>query len=243
MIPLEYEVEHLKNIFLEMIDLVRNQMTLTKKALLNADTEVAAEVMRKEGRVNSYELTIDRECEDFLALHSPVAADLRLTIAILKMSGSLERIGDHAYRTSSFIYDDKLRLNKELVEIVHLAELFDDIDEMLANITKAFETSNVKLARAVFKKDKIIDKINKKIPDLMQDYLKNSKDKISNVILVSRIIGKLERSGDHIKNMSEEIIFYLESEVIKHKKKNKKITKRFSMPDLKKGNKKHKNFE
>ncbi len=229
MIPLEYEIDHLKNIFFEMVDLVRDQLTLTKEALLTNDTDVASEVMRKESRVNSYELTIDRECEDFLALHSPVAADLRLTIAILKMSGSLERIGDHAYRISSFLYEDKLTLSKEMIKLVHLPDLFDEIDSMLDNVINSLENSDVKLAKTVFKKDKAIDKINKKIPDLMQDHLKSSKDKVADVILVASTIGKLERVGDLIKNMAEEIIFYIESKIIKHKKRNKKIRKRFNL--------------
>jgi len=67
MIPIEYEIDRLRNIFMEMLDLVRGQMMFTKEALLTNDKELAAEVMRKEGRVNSYELMIDRECEDFLA--------------------------------------------------------------------------------------------------------------------------------------------------------------------------------
>ncbi len=229
MIPLEYEIDRLKNIFFEMVDLVRDQLTLSKEALLANDTDAACEVMRKESRVNSYELTIDRECEDFLALHSPVAADLRLTIAILKMSGSLERIGDHAYRISSFIYDDKLTLTKEMIKLVHLPDLFDEIDDMLDKVMASMENSDIKTAKTVFKKDKAIDKINKKVPDLMQDYLKNNKDKIANVILVARIVAKLERVGDLVKNMAEEIIFYIESEVIKHKKRNKKIRKRFKV--------------
>ena len=228
MIPLEYEIDRLKNIFFEMVDLVRDQLTLTKEALLVNDPDVAGEVMRKESRVNSYELTIDRECEDFLALHSPVAADLRLTIAILKMSGSLERIGDHAYRISSFVFENKLNLSKEMVKLVHLPDLFDEVDAMLDKVIISIENNDVKTAKTVFKRDKFIDKINLKIPDLMQDYLKNSKEKVSDAILVSRIVGKLERVGDLTKNMAEEIIFYIESEVIKHKKRNKKIQKRFS---------------
>lgn len=227
MIPLEYEIDRLKNIFFEMIDLVRDQLTLTKEALLINDSDVAGEVMRKESRVNSYELTIDRECEDFLALHSPVAADLRLTIAILKMSGSLERIGDHAYRMSSFIYENSLKLSKDMIKLVHLPDLFDEVDNMLDKIIKSMENNDVKMAKSVFKRDKSIDKINLKIPELMQEYLKNSKEKVSDAILVSRVVGKLERVGDLIKNMAEEVIFYIESEVIKHKKRNKKIRKRF----------------
>lgn len=66
----------------------------------------------------------------------------------------------------------------------------------------------------------------------MQDYLKQgSKDSVSNVILVSRTIGKLERTGDLITNMAEEVIFYLESKVVKHKKRNKKINKRFNISE------------
>ncbi len=234
MIPLEYEIDSLKNIFFEMVDLIRDQLTLAKEAVLTGDAEAASEVMRKEGRVNSYELTIDRECEDFLALYAPVAADLRLAIAILKMSGNLERIGDHAYRISSFVYEDQLTLSKELIKLVKLPELFDHIDTMLSNVSNALENSDVKLAKTVFKIDKEIDKVNKKIPMLMQDYMKNSKDKVSNVILVSRTVGKIERCGDLIKNLAEEIIFYIESEVIKHRKRNKKIRKRFNIPALNK---------
>jgi len=235
MIPLEYESDRIKNIFFEMIDLVRDQLTLAKEAILTGDTEVASEVMRKESRVNSYELTVDRECEDFLALHAPVAADLRLTIAILKMAGCLERIGDHAYRISSFVYEDQLILSKEIIYLVKLPELFDHIDKMLSNVSNALENSDVKLAKTVFKIDKEIDKVNKKVPKLMQEYMKSSKDKVSNIILFSRTVGKLERCGDLIKNMAEEIIFYIESEVIKHRKRNKKIRKRFNVPVLNKG--------
>ena len=149
MIPLEYEIERIRDIFFEMVELVRDQMTLTKEALLTGDLEAAGEVMRKEGRVNSYELTIDRECEDFLALQAPVAVDLRLAIAILKMSGNLERIGDHAFHISRFIYDDKLTLSKELIKLVHLPELFDEVDVMLGNIIGALEDGDVKKAKTV----------------------------------------------------------------------------------------------
>ncbi len=234
MIPLEYEIDRLRNIFLEMLELVRGQMMFTKEALLTNDEDIAGEVMRKEARVNSYELMIDRECEDFLALHTPVASDLRLTIAILKMAVSLERIGDHAYGTSLFVFDHKLKMKKKLVEIIQLAKLFDDVDEMLENIANAFETGDVSLAKTVFEKDKMIDKINKKLPELMQEYMKDSNATMEEVILVSRIVGKLERSGDLIKNMAEEITFYVESKVIKHIKKNKKIKKKFNLPGLSK---------
>lgn len=234
MIPLQYEIDRIREVFFEMVELVRDQMTLTREALLTNDLDAASEVMRKEGRVNSYELTIDRECEDFLALQSPVAVDLRLAIAILKMSGNLERIGDHAYHISRFIYDDKLTLSKDIVKLVQLPALFDEVDDMLNNIILALEQGDAKKAKSVFKQDKFIDKINKKVPEQMREYLKDSKEKedVANLIRISQTVGKIERTGDLIKNMAEEIIFYIESKVVKHRKRNKKIQEMFN---LKKG--------
>ena len=225
--PFEYEIENLRNLLFEMLELVKDQMHLTKEALLTGDHELSCEIMRKEKRVNSYELSIDRECEDFLALHTPVASDLRFTIAVIKISESLERIGDHAYRISSFVFDDYLKLNKELVEITHIPTLFDEIDDMLINISDALETGDSSIAKKVFKQDKVINKINKNIPKLLSEYSAKNKDEFANLILLSRTIGKLERAGDLIKNIAEEILFYYDSKVIKHKKKNKSIDKRF----------------
>ena len=116
-----------------------------------------------------------------------------------------------------------------MIKLVQLSDLFNEIDSMLDNVMAALENSDVKKAKTVFKKDKPIDKINRMVPELMQKYLKDSKDKVANVILVARTVAKLERVGDLVKNMAEEIIFYLESEVIKHKRRNKKIRKQFKL--------------
>lgn len=229
--PFEYELESLSNLTFEMIDLVRDQIHLAKEALLTGDLDLSVEIMMKEKRVNSYELSIDRECEDFLALQNPVASDLRFTMAALKISSSLERIGDHAYGISSLVFDNSLTLNKELVELLKIAELFDEIDEMFINLSESLESGNVQQAKTVFKQDKILDKANKNTPQLLEDYHEKSKDGIRNLILLARTIGKLERVGDLAKNIAEEIIFYYESKVIKHKKKNKRIAKKLENLD------------
>ncbi len=224
--PFEYELENLKNLLFEMMDLVKDQMHLTKEALLTGDQELSSEIMLKEKRVNSLELSIDRESEDFLALHTPVASDLRFTISMIHISESLERIGDHAYRISKFVFDDSLKLNKDLVEITQIPSLFDEIDDMLINVAEALEEGDLQLAKKVFKQDKVLDKINKNLPTLFTEYYANNNNEdLANLFLIARTVGKLERAGDLIKNIAEEILFYYESKVIKHKKKNKKIDK------------------
>lgn len=105
--PFEYELENIRTLLLEMLDLVKDQIHLTKEALLTNDHDLSGEIMRKETRVNAYELSVDREVEDFLALQAPVATDLRFAIASLKISSNLERIGDHAYQISGLVYEEK----------------------------------------------------------------------------------------------------------------------------------------
>lgn len=224
--PFEYEIESLKSIINEMLNLVRKQMLLTKEALLDNNQEISEEVMRNEKRVNSIELSIERECEDFLALQAPVATDLRFAIAMLKISGDLERIGDHAYGISNFVFDDLLALNKQLIELLLLETVFTEIDEMFENVIESLDSGDIQFAKRVFKQDKVLDKLNKKIPKLLDDYLKDKKDSVKNLILISRTIGKLERVGDLLKNIAEDIIFYYESKVLRHKKKNKRIEKK-----------------
>lgn len=222
----EYEIENMRSLLFEMFELVKDQIHLTKEALLTMDHDLSSEIMRKEKRVNSFELSIDREVEDFMALQAPVASDLRFAIAVLKISSSLERIGDHAFRISSLIFDDKMTLNKELVELLHIPTLFDEVDDMLINVLDSLDSGDISIAKKVFKQDKTLDKVNKKLPALLESYNKKYKEDISNLILLSRTIGKLERCGDLAKNMAEEIIFYYESKVVKHRKKNKRITKK-----------------
>jgi phosphate transport system protein len=119
-----------------------------------------------------------------------------------------------------------MKLSKELIELLHIPTIFDEIDEMMHNISESLETADIAAAKKVFKQDKAIDRINKKLPVILEKYAQGETQDLVNIILVSRMIGKLERMGDLIKNIAEEIIFYYESKVIKHKKKNKKIEKK-----------------
>ncbi|MDA3892836.1 MAG: phosphate signaling complex protein PhoU [Salinivirgaceae bacterium] len=224
--PFEIEIENIKKITFEMLDLVKDQISLTKEALLTGNQELSCEIMRKEKKVNAYELSIERECEEFLAMQHPVASDLRFTISILKITGNLERIGDHAYRISSFVFDDLMKLNKELITMSSLHTLFDEIDTMLDHVNLALEVGDSQLAKKVFKQDKILDKVNKSAHKLLSEYAKTHIEDLNNLFLLSKTVSKLERVGDLIKNIAEDILFYHDSKVVKHKKKNKRIDKK-----------------
>lgn len=224
--PIEFEINKLKDLTFEMLELVQEQLSLTKQALLTSDQELSVEIMRKEKMVNAMELAIDRACENYFAMHTPVASDLRFGIAVLKISGNLERMGDHAYRISTFVFDELMNLNDELLDLTAFETLFDEIDSMLENAAEALETGDSQLAKKVFKQDKVLDKVNRNAHKLLSEFAKTHVDEINNLFLLSKTVSKLERAGDLVKNIAEDILFYHDSKVIKHKKKNKRIDKK-----------------
>src|ERR1700729_1859513 len=96
MTQLENEIAALKRELVNMWILVQSQLNKAKEAMVQFDKDLAREVLIKEKRVNSYELKIDRDCENIFALYCPVAIDLRFLLAALKINTNLERIGDIA---------------------------------------------------------------------------------------------------------------------------------------------------
>lgn len=222
-IQIEIELDYLKSLILEMFELVKKQILSSREALLNHDHELAEEVMRNESRVNGYEITIEKECENLLALHQPVATDLRFIMAALITNGNIERIGDHADKIAKIVRDQEAPFDKELLVSLHLKEAFDVIEEMMTRVISALTNREAGEARIIFKLDKNIDKINKKSLIFLNDYLKDHTDKIIQALWLFRIIGKLERVGDVMKNIAEEVIFYLDAEILKHKKLKYKL--------------------
>ncbi len=99
--------------------------------------------------------------------------------------------------------------------------MYETIDSMMDHITFAYTEKDVKTARKVFKKDKVLDKININSFKIIEEAIIKDHKVIHDALLVFSVVKKLERVGDLIKNVAEEIIFYIDAEVLKHKKKKK----------------------
>ena len=217
MTQLDIELRSLKSEMLEMFGLVLNQMEKSKESLMRLEKDLAREIMVNEKRVNGFELKIDRDCENIIALFNPVAVDLRLVLACLKINSNLERIGDIAEGIARFILDIKLEPEKKLVESTRLIEMFDVSISIVKDVMTAFDMEDTQLARSVFKKDEIIDEINLNANNAVAEFIRNSPDRINQSLYILSSIRKLERVGDQCKNIAEEIIFYIEAKVLKHK--------------------------
>ncbi|UMB53291.1 phosphate signaling complex protein PhoU [Lutibacter sp. A64] len=202
----------------EMLILCISQIEKATEAFLTHDSDLAEEVINTETRVNALDLKIENDCEKFLALYTPVAIDLRFIMAILKINFDLERIADHAYGISKYIVDQDIKIAPELLKTLEFEKMHKTILSMFDDITAAYEEKEAKFARKVFKKDKILDKINANSFAIIEEEIKKDASVIDQTLLVFSVIKKFERIGDLIKNVAEEIIFYIDAEVVKHKK-------------------------
>jgi phosphate transport system protein len=137
---------------------------------------------------------------------------------------NLERTGDIAEGIAKFVINLPEDFDIQLLEITRVIEMFNQGNEMIAEVMNAFEKEDTLLARKVFKKDDLLDDINKNAATVVAEYITKNPDKIESALYILSSIRKLERVGDQAKNMAEEIIFYSEAKVLKHKAKNKKIS-------------------
>jgi len=219
MAQIETELQLLKTEAINMWTLVNSQLSKARLAFLNFDKDLAREVVSKEKRVNGSELKIDRDCENIFALYCPVAIDLRFLLAVLKINSNLERIGDIAEGIAKYIIDAQAPFTQELLDITRILPMYEESVNMLEDTQEAFEKEDTILARGVFKKDDFLDDINKQSHSILQKHLATHPEDASQALWLLSIIRRLERVGDQSKNIAEEIIFYLEAKVLKHKNK------------------------
>jgi phosphate transport system protein len=219
MAQIETELQLLKAEAINMWTLVNSQLSKARLAFLNFDKDLAREVVLKEKRVNGSELKIDRDCENIFALFCPVAIDLRFLLAVLKINSNLERIGDIAEGIAKYVIDAEAPFTKVLLDVTRILPMYEESVKMLEDTQEAFEKEDTILARSVFKKDDFLDDINRQAHKVLERHLKDYPEDTSQALWLLSIIRKLERVGDQAKNVAEEIIFYLEAKVLKHKNK------------------------
>jgi phosphate transport system protein len=219
---LDIELQHLKAETIKMWTLVNLQLRKGKEALINLDKDLAREVILSERRVNAYELKLDRDCENIFALFNPVAVDLRCVLAVLKINNNLERTGDIVEGIAKFVTNVDSTFDKHVLEITRALEMYEAAITMMDDVQEAFDKENTSIARRVFQQDELLDDINLKANAAIAEYIRNNPDRIESALYLLSIIRKLERVGDEAKNMAEEIIFYIEAKVLKHRSKVEK---------------------
>ena len=219
MTHLQEELKYLRENLSEMAKLVGGQIEKSYHALRDKDIDLANEVIVNEKRVNASELKIDKDCEHIFALLNPVAHDMRFVFATLKINADLERIGDYAEGIAKLALMTNMTYDNSLLEKLELNKMYDTARNMMKDVTKAYCEDDSKLARSIFTKDIILNDINHKSTERVAEYCKENLDKIPPALYLLSIVRKMERVGDHLTNIAEEVIFYKEAKVMRHWKK------------------------
>lgn len=218
---IDIELKILRTDIIYMWNLVINQLSKARQAVEVFDRELATEIAATEKRIDAYELKIDMDCENILALFNPLANELRFVLAVLKINYNLERIGDFAWGIAKIIRDKEHPFNQDAMTRTQLLMLFDTSIEMLSEALAAFESEDNQLARSIFSKDVTLDEANRNAIGTISELIRKYPEEVTDHLNLLIVIRKLERAGDHTKNICEEIIFFIEAKILRHKKKNK----------------------
>ena len=172
MTQLENEIAGVKRELVNMWILVQSQLNKAKEAMVQFDKDLAREILIKEKRVNSYELKIDRDCENIFALYCPVAIDLRFLLAALKINTNLERIGDIAAGVALHVVESSENFDIKALESSSLLRMFDEAINIFIDTRSAFEKEDTALARSIFKRDDVLDAINENAVETIGDLIR-----------------------------------------------------------------------
>jgi phosphate transport system protein len=184
------------------------------KAIENRDGELAQKIIDKDYEIDEAEIEIEEECLKILALHQPVAVDLRFLSAVIKINNDLERIGDEAvniaHRVSIIAKRPKLEVPFDYLRMAEKTEA------MLKKSLDAVVNMDLDLAVNVCLSDDEVDDLENEAYDVIKQAIKDNPDRVAylvNLLLISR---HLERIADHATNIAEEVVYMIEGEIVRH---------------------------
>ena len=218
----EQELEQLKAKLLEMSALVESAVYRSVQGVVEKNEELAQQVLRNEGRINQLEIEIDDMAISLLALQAPLAADLRLVTAAIKINNDLERMGD----LSVSIAQSALALIREplirpLIDIPHIAGLAQG---MVRKALDAFVSRDAELARSVLASDDAVDNMRTASYHELVSFMEKNPQEIPQSLYLLSVIRNLERIADHATNIAEDVLFLVKGIDVRHHNEERSAT-------------------
>jgi len=216
----ERELDSLKTMLMKMASMAEENFHNAIKALTERNTPLADQVIEADHRVDALELEIDNAVVDILALQKPVASDLRMIIAALKINNDLERISDHAVNIaqSARTLTESSKVNTYL----EIPKMTDVTRWMLRDALDSFLHLEPEKARAVLTRDDQIDDLNRSNARQVINWIREKNLPVEEGLDLIRISRNLERVGDLSTNIAEEVVFLTQARVVKHHADEKK---------------------
>jgi phosphate transport system protein len=208
------ELEKIKKLILSLGAKVEEQVRMATQAVETHDAELAQQIIQSDYDIDEMEVEIEEECLKVLALHQPVAVDLRFLIAVIKINNELERIGDQAVNIAERV--DIIGKGEQLDLFFDYSAMGEKVQDMLKSSLDALVNMDYDLAYSVVVRDDEVDQIKSDAYDLIKNAMGDHPDKLGELINLLLISRHLERLADHTTNIAEEVIYLIEGEIIRH---------------------------
>lgn len=209
------ELEAVKNHLLKMGGRVEQQLAAAVEALLKMDSGEATKIIALDKDVNRMEVKIDDECARILARRQPAASDLRLVLAVSKVTTDLERIGDEAAKIArqAITLSEEGASPSNFIEIRHIGV---HVSDMLRNALDAFTRLDVQTAVEVVKRDREVDREYASAMRSLVTFMMEDPRVISSVLNELWALRSLERIGDHASNIAEQVVYLVRGLDVRH---------------------------
>jgi phosphate transport system protein len=217
---LQTEIDNLKKDILSLVAVVEENVGRAVRSIENRDARLGEKVIEVDNEIDRREVEIEENCLKILALHQPVAIDLRFIAALLKLNNDLERIGDLAVN----IAERAIYLAKtERTDIIFdYKEMTQKTEAMLKKSFDSFVDMNTALAREVIDSDDEVDDIERLIVAQAVEAIRQYPDQVDRLLQHMFVAKHLERIADHATNISEDVIYMVEGEIVRHWEKRAK---------------------
>lgn len=214
-IHFQREIDKSKKMILSIAAEVEESLQKALKSLKERDGKLAKKVVEYDKIIDRMEIEVEEECLKILALHQPVAIDLRFIISVLKINNDLERIGDLAAN----IAERSLYLSgQDPIEIApSIIEMAPEVQQMLKKSLDALINMDTDLANEVLEADEKVDDLHAGMYEYIQEKIKKSPDSINSQLHLMGVSRYLERIADHATNIAEDVIYMVDGEISRHR--------------------------
>jgi phosphate transport system protein len=214
-IHLQAELRQLNHRLLSLCTLVEDQAQTAVRALVERSHELAEVVERTDPEVDRAEIEIEEECLKILALYQPVAVDLRLVVAVLKVNNDLERIGDLAVNIARKAA--ALASAPPLEVAVDVAAMWGQARRMLHDSLDALVRGDAVLAADVRVRDDDVDRMKRHFRVTIEELIQSAPDRIDGLLRLLAVVRNIERIADYATNIAEEVIYLVEGKITRHR--------------------------
>ncbi len=212
---LQREIENLKKKLLALGATVETSVRDATLSIEKRDAELAQKIIDNDIDIDNTEIEIEEDCLKILALHQPVAIDLRFIVAVLKINSDLERIGDLAVniaeRAVFLAGQPRINISIDLVDMAYNAQ------SMLKKSLDALINHDAELAHKVCASDDMVDQMNSQMYLKVQEAILKNPKQISALIHLLSASRHLERIADHTTNIAEDVIYMIEGQIVRHR--------------------------